>query len=109
MFIINKNIGIRMIDDKLAQFATDRQWEYYSKSCELGSNRAAAKLFNVSATVVDVSIRSLKAKAAQSVWAMGKNPRTGQQARRDGAKLCSRFSRRHQRSSANHTSTSNQF
>jgi hypothetical protein len=53
-----------MIDDNLAQFATDRQWEYYSKSCELGSNRAAAKFFNVTATVVDVAVRSLKAKAA---------------------------------------------
>ena len=54
------------IDDKLAQFATDKQWLYYSKSCELGSNRAAAKFFDVTATVVDVSVRSLKAKAAMA-------------------------------------------
>jgi hypothetical protein len=67
MYIINKNIGINMvtpIDDKLAQYATNRQWEYYSKSCELGSNRAAAKFFGVTATVVDVAVRGLKAKAA---------------------------------------------
>jgi hypothetical protein len=50
--------------EELKQFATPRQWEYYSKSEELGSNRAAAKFFNVSPTVVDVAVRSLKAKSA---------------------------------------------
>lgn len=54
------------IDDKLAHYATDKQWQYYSKSCELGSNRAAAKFFGVTATVVDVAVRGLKAKAAMA-------------------------------------------
>ena len=61
--------GLQGIDDQLAQFATDKQWEYYTKSCELGSNRQAAKFFGVTATVVDVAIRSLKAKAAVSGYA----------------------------------------
>ena len=61
--------GLQGIDDQLAQFATDKQWEYYAKSCELGSNRQAAKFFGVTATVVDVAIRSLKAKAAVSGYA----------------------------------------
>ena len=50
--------------EELKKFATDKQWQYYSKSCELGSNRAAAKFFGVTATVVDVAVRGLKAKAA---------------------------------------------
>lgn len=50
--------------EELKQFATPKQWEYYAKSCELGSNRAAAKFFGVTATVVDVAVRSLKAKSA---------------------------------------------
>jgi hypothetical protein len=50
--------------EELKQFATPKQWEYYAKSCELGSNRAAAKFFGVTATVVDVAVRALKAKAA---------------------------------------------
>ena len=61
--------GLQGIDDQLAQFATDKQWEYYTKSCELGSNRQAAKFFGVTATVVDVAVRSLKAKAAVSGYA----------------------------------------
>jgi hypothetical protein len=71
MYIINKNIRIYMadIDDRLAQYATDKQWQYYSKSCELNSNRAAAKFFGVTATVVDVAVRGLKAKAALAGYA----------------------------------------
>ena len=53
-----------MIDDNLQQFATIRQWEYYTKSIELGSNRQAAKFFDVSSAVVDSSISALKRKAA---------------------------------------------
>jgi hypothetical protein len=58
-----------MIDDNLAQFATDKQWQYYTKACELGSQRQAAKFFNVTATVVDVAVRSLKSKAALAGYA----------------------------------------
>lgn len=58
-----------MIDDRLAQWATDKQWDYYSKSEELGSNRAAAKFFNVTPCVVDVAIRSLRSKAALAGYA----------------------------------------
>lgn len=55
-----------MLDDQLAQFATDKQWKYYTKSCELGSNKLAAKFYNMSATTVDEAIRALKRKAALS-------------------------------------------
>jgi hypothetical protein len=66
MYIINKNIRIDMaeIDDRLAQYATDTQWKYYTKSCELGSNRSAAKFFGVSSTVVDKAMRALRRKGA---------------------------------------------
>jgi len=40
------------IDDRLAQYATDTQWKYYTKSCELGSNRSAAKFFGVSTSKI---------------------------------------------------------
>jgi hypothetical protein len=55
-----------MLDETLQQYATIRQWEYYTKSCELGSNRQAAKFYNVQSSVVDAAIRLLKRKAATS-------------------------------------------
>ena len=55
-----------MLDETLQQYATIRQWEYYTKSCELGSNRQAAKFYNVQSSVVDAAIRLLKSKAASS-------------------------------------------
>jgi hypothetical protein len=53
-----------MLDETLQQYATIRQWEYYTKSCELGSNRKTAEFYNVASSAVDGAIRSLKRKAA---------------------------------------------
>lgn len=53
-----------MLDETLQQYATIRQWEYYTKACELGSNRKAAEFYNVNSSAVDGAIRSLKRKAA---------------------------------------------
>jgi hypothetical protein len=56
--------GSKMLDETLQQYATIRQWEYYTKSCELGSNRKTAEFYNVASSAVDGAIRSLKRKAA---------------------------------------------
>jgi hypothetical protein len=53
-----------MLDETLQQYATIRQWEYYTKSCELGSNRQAAKFYGVSSAVIDQSIKALKRKGS---------------------------------------------
>ena len=48
----------------LKQFATDKQWQYYTKAVELSSQRAAAKFYGVNSSVVDCAIAKLKRNAA---------------------------------------------
>ena len=50
--------------EDLKQFATPRQAEFLDKVIELGSNRQAAKFFNVTPTVVDKAMRAIRRKAA---------------------------------------------
>jgi hypothetical protein len=55
--------------EDLKQFATPRQAEFIDKVIELGSNRQAAKFFNVNPTVVDKAMRAVRRKAALQGYA----------------------------------------
>jgi hypothetical protein len=53
------------VDTNLASYATVRQLEYLEAIDKQGSHRKAAKALGIHATVIDKSIRALRAKAAQ--------------------------------------------
>ena len=57
------------MDEGLKEFATEKQWEYYTKAIELGSQRAAARFFEVHSSSVDKAIAQLKRKAASRGYA----------------------------------------
>ncbi|MGH1372962.1 MAG: hypothetical protein ACRBBW_13060 [Cellvibrionaceae bacterium] len=54
-----------MLDEKLKEFATERQSEYIDAVNELGSTKAVAKKFNVGQRSVSNSIKLVKEKAAR--------------------------------------------
>lgn len=53
-----------MIDQKLQEWATDRQWAYYLAVNEHGSQRAASKALGINQRTIGRSISALKEKAA---------------------------------------------
>ena len=56
-------MAVRIPDENLKQFATPLQWQYYVKSCELGSNKKAAEALGRDRRSIDRSIKSLMRKA----------------------------------------------
>lgn len=50
-------------DESLKQFATDREWEYYLKFCELGSQRLAADALGMSRSSLVSAMEKLKRRA----------------------------------------------
>ncbi len=53
-----------MLDEKLKEFATERQGEYFDAVNKHGSNQKAAKALGVGRRTVDQSLKALKKKAA---------------------------------------------
>ena len=53
-----------MVDQKLREWATDKQWAYYLAVIEHGSQRAASKVLGINQRTIGRAINALKEKAA---------------------------------------------